>query len=216
MDQHTIKGVLFDLDGTLSDTIGDITAAVNKAAETLGLPLWTEKECCYLVGDGVYTLSSRAVRERQDLKEDFRQIYQSWYETHNLIRTRPYDGIPELLSLLKKKGLKVSVFTNKPQPDALHILEFLFPGFDFDVIRGQLPDVPVKPAPDGALAVASALGLAPAEIAYLGDTNTDMYCAVASGMIPFGVLWGFRDAPELTASGARYLLKDPLDFVRYL
>lgn len=211
-----IGAVLFDLDGTLTNTLDDICIAVNKACEAAGIPGWSPEECCYLIGDGVRMLARRAVRDRLELIDFFLDHYQAYYSVHSLDHTRPYEGIPELLDRLRQLGIKVTVFTNKPHDDAVHILKHVFPDFPFDVVRGQLPGTPVKPAPDGALAVAEAAGTEPSRFAYLGDSGVDMRCAAAAGMQAFGVLWGFRKADELLAGGAGYLLSRPLDLIPFI
>ncbi len=204
-----MKAVLFDLDGTLTDTLSDISDAMNRALRLHGLPEWPRDDYRLLVGNGARILAQRAVRDRQDLAEAVLADYQAWYETHSLAATRPYDGIPELLRALTDRGVPCCVLSNKPDPDTNLVVRHFFPDIPFAVIRGQLPGVPVKPNPAGALAIAEALGLAPADFLYLGDTAVDMTCARAAGMVPVGALWGFRDRRELEESGARFLLASP-------
>ena len=204
-----IKAVLFDLDGTLTDTIQDISDAMNHALRMHDLPGWTVAEYCYLVGDGAKTLAKRAVRDRQDLALSVQKAYQAYYETHNLVTSKPYDGIPEMLDELQKRGYKLAVFSNKPDADTKNVVAHYFPQVKWDVVRGQVEGVPVKPDPMGALAVADVLGVAPDEVLYLGDTATDMNCARNAGMHPVGVLWGFRKEDELRQSGAEVIIAHP-------
>ena len=211
-----IKAVLFDLDGTLTDTIQDISDAMNHALQLHDLPGWTVAEYCYLVGDGAKKLAERAVRDRQDLALSVQKAYQAYYETHNLVTSMPYDGIPEMLRAMTDRGFPLAVFSNKPDADTKNVVSYFFPDVDFKVVRGQVEGVPVKPDPMGALAVADSLGVRPEEVLYLGDTATDMRCAVNAGMQPVGVLWGFRKRDELEESGAKWIIAHPAEALALL
>ena len=213
---RVFKAVLFDLDGTLTDTLQDIGEAMNRALRLHGLPAWPLDAYRYLVGDGARTLSERAVREQQALAPSVLAEYQAYYETHALVTTRPYDGVPEMLRALQASGLKLAVFSNKPDADTKNVVAHFFPDIVWTAVRGQREGVPVKPDPAGALAVARMLAAPPEEILYLGDTSTDMRCAVQAGMYPVGALWGFREEEELRQSGARALAAHPLDVLRLL
>ena len=207
------KAVLFDLDGTLTDTLADIAAAMNRALRLHGLPEWPVDAYRYLVGNGAKVLAQRCVRDRQELAETVRQTYQAYYETHNLVLTRPYAGVPEMLAALAERGLRLAVFSNKPDADTRAVVRHYFPDAAFAVVRGQVEGVPVKPDPAGALAVAVQMGIPPEDFLYLGDTATDMECALAAGMHPIGAVWGFRTAQELTDSGAEQLVHAPEDLL---
>ena len=211
-----IRAVLFDLDGTLTDTIQDISDAMNRSLRLHGLPEWTVAEYCYLVGDGAKILAQRAVRERQDLALSVQKEYQAYYETHTRVTSKPYDGIPEMLRAMTDRGFPLAVFSNKPDADTKNVVSYFFPDVDFKVVRGQVEGVPVKPDPMGALAVADSLGVRPEEVLYLGDTATDMRCAVNSGMQPVGVLWGFRKRDELEESGAKWIIAHPAEALALL
>ena len=207
------KAVLFDLDGTLTDTLADIADAMNRALRLHDLPEWPVEAYRYLVGNGARVLAQRCVRDRQELAESVRQAYQAWYEKHNLVRTRPYEGVPELLHALHERGVRLAVFSNKPDADTKAVVRHFFPEIPFAVVRGQVEGVPVKPDPTGALAVADEMGLAPGDFLYLGDTAVDMECALAAGMHPVGALWGFRTEEELRQSGAEHLARQPGDLL---
>lgn len=207
------KAVLFDLDGTLTDTLADIAAAMNRALRLHGLPEWPVDAYRYLVGNGAKILSERCVRERQELAPAVRQTYQAYYQTHNLMATKPYAGIEEMLSALAAQGMVLAVLSNKPDADTKAVVRHFFPGIPFAVVRGQVEGVPVKPDPAGALAVAEALGVAPGDFLYLGDTAVDMQCALAAGMHPVGALWGFRTEEELRESGAEIIAAAPADLL---
>lgn len=211
-----IKAVLFDLDGTLTNTLDDIANAMNHSLRAHGLPEFAVDDYRYLVGDGVRKLAERACRGRRELEDSVRQAYQAYYQAHAQVLTAPYEGVTELLCALNQRGVPMAVFSNKPHADTCRIVAHYFPEIAFEVIRGQLDGVPVKPDPAGALAVAAEMGIGPGEFVYLGDTGTDMRCAVNAGMQPIGVLWGFRSAEELLESGALALLKHPLQLLDIL
>ncbi len=211
-----IRGVLFDLDGTLTYTLQDIADAMNRSLRLHGLPEWTLDDYRYLVGDGARILAQRAVRDRQELALSVQKEYQAYYETHTQVTSRPYDGVPEMLHALEERGYKLAVFSNKPDADTKNVVRHYFPDIKWTVVRGQVEGVPVKPDPAGALATAQGMGLSPDEILYLGDTATDMHCAVNAGMYPVGALWGFRTKEELQESGAAVILSHPLDILAAL
>lgn len=211
-----VRAVLFDLDGTLTNTLEDIADAMNRSLRLHGLPEWPLDAYRYLVGDGAKKLAERAVRDRQELALSVQQEYQAYYQEHTRVKTQPYDGVPEMLRALQDKGLKLAVFSNKPDADTKNVVAHFFPDIPWAAVRGQIEGVPVKPDPTGALAVAEALQIPPAEFLYLGDTATDMHCAVNAGMLPIGALWGFRTAEELQSSGARQLVQHPMDVLSCL
>ena len=210
------KAVLFDLDGTLTDTLQDISAAMNRALRLHGLMEFAVEDYRYLVGDGAKKLAERAVRGRLELQGAVLRDYQAYYETHTLVTTRPYDGVPELLSALEARGMKLCVLSNKPHADTCHVVSHFFPQIPFAVVRGQMEGVPVKPDPTGALAVAREIQAAPESFLYLGDTSVDMTCARRAGMYPVGVTWGFRTAEELRDAGAELLISHPLALLEHL
>ena len=211
-----VRAVLFDLDGTLPNTLEDIADAMNRSLRLHGLPEWPLDAYRYLVGDGAKKLAERAVRDRQELALSVQQEYQAYYQEHTRVKTQPYDGVPEMLRALQDKGLKLAVFSNKPDADTKNVVAHFFPDIPWAAVRGQIEGVPVKPDPTGALAVAEALQIPPAEFLYLGDNATDMHCAVNAGMLPIGALWGFRTAEELQSSGARQLVQHPMDVLSCL
>lgn len=211
-----IKAAVFDLDGTLTDTLRDIAAAMNRSLRLHGLPEFPLEDYRYLVGDGAKMLAKRAVRDRLQLAESVRQEYQAYYQEHTLDTTQPYEGIPELLAALEKMGVALCVLSNKPHADTCGVVKHFFPETPFAVVRGQVEDVPVKPDPTGALLIARELGVKPEEIVYLGDTSVDMRTAVAAGMHPVGVTWGFRTAEELRENGAELLIDHPLELLQHV
>jgi phosphoglycolate phosphatase len=211
-----VRTVIFDLDGTILDSIQDLADAGNWVCRKNGWPEHTVEEFKAMVGHGIPNLVHRFSPEdsRAPLMiANTLEQYLRYYGDHSMDKTVPYDGIPELLRALNDRGMKLAVFSNKPDADTRNVIAHYFPDIPFAMVRGALEGVPVKPAPAGALAVAEALDVAPADFLYLGDTNTDMRCAVNAGMQPVGVLWGFRKEDELMEAGAELLLKHPMDLL---
>jgi len=215
------QAVLFDLDGTLLDTLEDLAASMNAVLARLGLPQHGVAAYKYYVGDGVAQLVRRTLPEQRRGEDalvtqcalQLRAEYsQRWRD-----KTRPYNGIPELLDALTgAKALKLAVLSNKPDEMTKLTVRELLPRWRFDAVRGERPGTPRKPDPAAALEVAAQLGLPPGAFLYLGDTNTDMQTALAAGMYPLGALWGFRPAEELAASGAKALIAQPMELLKFL
>jgi phosphoglycolate phosphatase len=215
--QSQFHAVLFDLDGTLADTLADLANAVNHALTTLGCPAHPIHPYRHMVGDGARNLCQRALpADRQDLTDDALRLMRAHYEAHCFDTTRLYPGIPELVSALAERRYKLAVLSNKPEVFTKRMVAHYFPAAPFAAVHGQQPDVPIKPDPAMALQIAGELKVAPANWLYLGDTNTDMRTATAAGMYPVGALWGFRDRDELLASGARTLIEKPEELLGLL
>ena len=213
------KAVLFDLDGTLLDTIDDLADSMNAALEQLGFPGHGVNKHRFFVGDGVNTFARRALPEgRRDDATVTRcvKLLQAEYANRWNAKTKPYDGIADMLTALAARGLALVVLSNKPDDFTKLCVEKLLAGWKFDVIQGVADGFGPKPDPTGALKIAETIGIAPCEFLYLGDTNTDMKTAVAAGMYPVGATWGFRQADELTENGAKTLIKHPTDLLKIL
>ncbi len=211
------QAVLFDLDGTLLDSLDDLADAMNEALGQLGFPPHPSSAYRYFVGDGVEELAARALPEGHRDQTTIIQCFQRMraiYRHRWNVKTRPYPGIPELLNGLTERGLKLTILSNKPDEFTRAMVEYYFASWPFSLVAGQKEEVPRKPDPAGALAIAEHLGIAPERFLYLGDTNTDMKTARAAGMFPVGVLWGFRGAEELRANGAEILIESPLDLLK--
>ena len=204
-----VRAILFDLDGTLLNTLADIADSMNRALMENGLQAHGLDAYKYFVGDGVKTLARRATGFREELVPQVLNAYQAYYAAGCQNKTRPYEGVREILSTLKSMGLKLCVFSNKPHRDTLHVTAHYFPDMKFDAVRGQMENVPVKPDPTGALEIARELDIPPANFLYVGDTGVDMACANAAGMVPVGVLWGFRTREELAENNARHIIASP-------
>ncbi len=211
-----IQAVLFDLDGTLLNTLEDIADSMNRALSENGLPEHSLNAYRYFVGDGVKTLAKRATGFKEELVPVVQKAYQSYYAAGCRNKTRPYDGVAFMLAELKMRGFKLCVFSNKPHQDTLNVTAYYFPDMHFDLIRGQKENVPVKPDPTGALEIARELRIPPEDFLYVGDTGVDMACANAAGMIPVGALWGFRTKDELIEHHARHLIDKPEELLALL
>jgi len=210
---------LFDLDGTLLDTLADIANSMNAVLERLGFATHPLDSYRYFVGDAMDTLVRRTLpKDRLDdetidtciaaVKEEYGR---RWAEN-----TVPYPGISELLSALETAALPKAVLSNKPDEFTRLTVEKLLGQWSFEIVRGVGPQVPKKPDPTGALKIAAELSIAPAQVLYLGDTNTDMQTARSAGMYAVGALWGFRTAEELLASGAKALVAQPREVLKLL
>jgi phosphoglycolate phosphatase len=210
------KAVLFDLDGTLLDTLTDLADAMNAALVHFGFPSHPLDAFRYFVGDSVETEAKRSLPESARALETVKKVAAFSEEIYDRCwhkNTRPYPGIPELLTNLTQRKLPMAVLSNKPDRFAKVMVEKLLPRWRFEIIQGALPDVPLKPHPDLALQIAKQLKTPPEQFLYVGDTNTDMQTAVNAGMFSLGCLWGFRTADELLASGAKALVKFPAEIL---
>lgn len=206
------KAVIFDLDGTLLDTLEDLAASVNSSLAANGYLVHKVEEYKNFVGNGVYELIRLSLPSGAASDENIKRCVASMREEYSRrwdCKTRPYDGIQELLACLSDKEIKMAVLSNKPDDFTKKIVERYFPDIPFAAVFGQRPSVPRKPDPAGAFEIADMLGLAPEEFLYLGDSGTDMMTANAAGMYAVGALWGFREAGELRESGAMALIDHP-------
>jgi phosphoglycolate phosphatase len=212
--------LICDLDGTLLDTLEDLTDSMNDALRSLGFPTHSLDGYRLKIGDGAQMLAARAVPAAHAGDEaTVDAVYHGYlacYERRWRFKTRPYDGIADLLDACTGHGTRLAVYSNKPDRFTRLTVESLLPAWPWAVIRGQRPDTARKPAPDGALAVAAELGVDPRECAFLGDSEADMRCARSAGMTAIGALWGFRSEEEITAAGAHHLAASPADVWRVL
>ena len=212
-----VRAVLFDLDGTLADSLADLATATNWALAQLGCPTHPVESYRYMVGDGARELCARALpADKQGLQDEVLRRMRQHYDRHCFDLTKLYAGIPELISALAERRHRLAVLSNKPDDFTKRMIAHYFQPSPFAVVRGQLPNVPLKPDPTAAQQIAQELGIPPAHWLYLGDTNTDMRTARAAGMHAVGVLWGFRARDELVESGAEHIVARPEDVLALL
>jgi phosphoglycolate phosphatase len=210
----TLKAFIFDLDGTLIDSLADIAESINRMLDARGYPRCEQEVFKQMVGDGMEKLVERALPEGARSEELIKicvEEYRAHYDTLWNAQTRPYPGIVEMLSSLKSRGLKLGVISNKAHRFTVPMTEHFFGPGVFDHILGQRAEVPRKPAPDGAHEMAAFLGLKTDEMAYVGDSGIDMQFAKSSGMRAVGVRWGFRSEAELLECGADALVSSPAE-----
>ena len=211
-----IQAVIFDLDGTLLDTLTDIADSANRVLSAHGFETHSRDAYRWFVGDGSAVLMRRALPENQRSREmvqaclqDFIADYNSnWHQA-----TRPYDGITDLLGHLQAGGIGLSVVTNKPHRFTGSMMAHYFGEYAFAAILGQQDGIPKKPDPHLALAAAEKMGVAPSACIFLGDSGVDMKTGRNAGMQPVGAGWGFRPADELQQAGALAVVNHPLELL---
>ena len=214
------KAVIFDLDGTLSDSIHSIKYCADRALKPLGFGPFTEEDYKYFVGDGAANLIRRALAAGGDkdglyFQETFDR-YKELFAVDCMYEVKPYDGIKELLNALKERGIKLAVLSNKPHAETIRVIESLFGEDVFDILHGQIEGVPIKPDPAGVFRIMEQLSLEPGEILYLGDTATDMKTGKGAGLFTIGALWGFRKREELEENHADAIIGHPLEMLNYI
>jgi phosphoglycolate phosphatase len=213
------KAILFDLDGTLLNTLIDLADAMNASLAHFGFPPHPLEAYQYFIGDSVETEARRALPEsahRPELIKKVAEFSEQIYDKCWHKNTKPYPGIPELLTELSKRRLPMVILSNKPDHFTKIMVKKLLSASRFEIVQGAIPDVPVKPDPTSALQIAKKLNIPPKQFLYLGDTNTDMKTAVNAAMYPVGCLWGYRPADELLAAGAKILVKTPAEVLKIL
>ncbi|MCI8557310.1 MAG: HAD family hydrolase [Lachnospiraceae bacterium] len=206
------RACIFDLDGTLCDSVESIAYCANHALRDLGMKEASLEDYKIFVGDGVDMLVRRLLRfngEESDRQFDvLKEKYMGYFLDGCMYHVVPYPGIPEALRELKGLGAKLGVISNKPHANTLNVIEQVFGEGVFDWVQGQTKDMPRKPDPAGALYTAKKLKVLPGECLYVGDTDTDMRTGTAAGMHTVGVLWGFRDRKELEETGAKEIIAE--------
>lgn len=212
------EAAIFDLDGTLVNTLDDLADSMNAVLAELSMPTHPIESYRYFVGLGMLNLAGQAAPRGTppDTLKKMALLMGEKYGGNWDNKSRPYPGIPELLASLRSRGLKVALLSNKPDLFSRKMAERFFPNGTFDAVMGARDDVPHKPDPTGALMIADRFGVSPQAFLYLGDTNTDMQTGTGAGMFTIGVSWGFRPVEELTGAGAQAIIDRPeqaLDFL---
>ena len=211
------KAVMFDLDGTLANTLDDIAAVANRALADLGQPAVDTARYRMMVGRGVHRLFDQALGAGDEhLVERAAELFEQYYATQGQDNTVPYDGVPEMLDALTARDAKLAVLSNKPDAGARDTVRQVLGRWRFEQVRGGRPPTPLKPDPTAALEISRELGIDPADWLYLGDTAVDMRTAAGAGMFAVGALWGFRDLAELRESGAEVVVSHPMEVLPLL
>lgn len=213
-----MKLAIFDLDGTLVDSLGDLADACNKGLEKFGYPVHELEKYRYFVGDGVLKLVERILPEDKRSEENISALkaeFDSYYNVHFADKTHPYDGIVTLLEELSARGVKLAVASNKPDEFTKSVVKVFFEG-KFDMVLGKCPDTEKKPAPDILLKIMDALDVSADETVMIGDTNVDIRTAKNAGVSSIGCLWGFRTMEELEQAGADHIVSSPSEILNYI
>lgn len=212
-----MKAVIFDLDGTLLNTLGDLTDAVNLALEKYGMPVRTMEEVRRFVGNGLRNLMTQAVPDGE-ANPDFEELFvffKDYYRNHCNIKTEPYEGVLELMKELKNRDIKMAIVSNKIDAGVKELNELHFSGLTQAAI-GEREGIGRKPSPDSTLEAIHLLGVEKAEAVYVGDSDVDIMTAKNAGVRCISVTWGFRDAEFLRENGAETLIDRPLELLEYI
>ena len=211
------KGVIFDLDGTLIDTLADIAMSMNRALEKNGFPVLETAAYRDKVGWGIRRLASLCLPgENEETANKVANDAVRFYTENPLVLTKPYPGIPELVSALRQKKIKTAVLTNKPDPTAQLVIAGIFPHGSFGIIRGEIFGRPRKPDPACVWDLIVELDLNPSDFLFAGDSEVDMETAVSSGCFPLGVSWGYRSRETIAKAGARHIIDRPEELLELL
>jgi phosphoglycolate phosphatase len=215
MKRPSFRAVIFDLDGTLADSLGDLAEAMNLALSDFSLPTHPEDAYRLFVGEGVDVMVRHAAPPRTPdaTLERLVEAYRAHYGRLDHPRTAPYEGIPALLDALTQTRVPMAVLSNKRDDFTKALINKRFGAWSFVEVRGEQKGVPKKPDPTAALAVAATFGVAPGEVVFVGDTAIDMRTASNAGMRSVGCLWGFRSRAELVEAKAQHLIETPIELM---
>lgn len=203
------KLIIFDLDGTLLNTIADLAQSTNHALQTLGYPTHEEAAYNFMVGNGINKLFERALPEGEKSEDNVlrvRKEFIPYYDVHNADKSRPYPGITELLAQLQAQGLLLAVASNKYQAATEKLIDHYFPEIHFTAVFGQRDGINVKPDPTIVEDILSIAGIAKEDVLYVGDSGVDMQTAINAGVTVCGVTWGFRPRAELEEFHPDYIV----------
>jgi phosphoglycolate phosphatase len=206
------EAVIFDLDGTLLNSLLGIVEAMNTLLRRYGYSTHPPEAYKYFVGEGIRELVVRALPKNKSDDHDIDGLvteYRAIYDTTWPDTSPPYEGIPELLDSLSRNNIKMGILSNKSDDFTKRMTAALLPGWKFEAVFGKRPGIPRKPDPAAALEIADIMGIPPKKIVFMGDSGVDMQTAVRAGMLPVGVLWGFRGKEELLANGAKKTIPHP-------
>lgn len=210
------KTIIFDLDGTLLDTLDDLTNATNAALRAFGQPERTREEVRSFVGNGIKKLMERALGERVDLLDEGLETFKRYYGEHCAEQTKPYEGILPLLEELRKRGTKTAVLSNKADFAVKKLAEEYFPNLLLMAVgENEAAGIRKKPAPDSLFAVMKALDSAKEDTLYVGDSEVDVQTAQNAGVDCLCVTWGFRDREFLQEQGGKRFVNDPMEILNF-
>lgn len=214
-----LQACLFDLDGTLLDTLDDLADSMNAVLEQNGFPAHATNAYRHFVGDGIAEMARRVLppgnRSSSEIERTVVAMEQE-YERRMMNRSRPYPGILTMLDVLTEGKVPLAILSNKPDEPVQVLVDSLLGPRPYAFVSGVCAGIARKPDPGGALVAAEALGVSPGQVLYAGDTATDMCTALAAGMVPVGVLWGFRARKELEEAGARHIIAHPRELIALL
>lgn len=213
-----VKLIIFDLDGTLCDTICDLADAVNFSLKKMGYPIHSLEAIKGFVGNGIKNLIIRSMPESERVEEkieETKKFFFEYYKVHFADKTAAYDGIVETVNTLKEKGIKLAVCTNKEDTMAKAVVKKLF-GDTFSLVLGQGDKFPLKPNPDSSYYIMETIGAKKEDTVFIGDSDVDIKTAKNAGLKSIGVSWGFREVQELIDNGCDHLAKNPSDIIKLL
>ena len=215
-----IKAAIFDLDGTVGDTVQSLAYSANTCLKRMGLPGQPAVNFNYYAGEGARVMLERCLKDAGDKDasrlEEMLSLYWDVFQEGCKVDVKSYPGLPETLNAMKEKGIKLAVCSNKAQANSVSVVETIYGSDLFDYIMGERPDHKRKPSPEGPLMIADAFGVKPDECLYVGDTHTDMETGLAAHMVTVGVTWGFRTREELERACAPYIIDYPQELLSLL
>lgn len=212
-----VKLVIFDMDGTLLNTLDDLADSCNHILRQYGYPAHPVAAYKYFVGDGIRKLIERTVPnevlQKPELLHSIETDFLAYYTLHKIDKTAPYEGMIPVLNQLQSKNVQIAVASNKIHREIAPLLDYYFPSIKFAAAMGQKPEVPTKPNPDVVYEILAQTQIKKEETLYVGDTAVDMKTGKSAGIYTIGVLWGFRAEKELIENGADELIQNPEDLL---
>lgn len=215
-----MKACIFDLDGTLGDTLESLVYSVGKTLEEMGLSQITDDQCRSFIGNGARYLIQHSIEAAGDVGasrlEEGMEVYSRIFDENCTYNAEPYEGIPELLNVLKEKGIKMAVLSNKPHKQTVKVVHAMCGNELFDYIQGQKEEFPRKPDPASVYYVVEQLGIPLEECLYIGDSEVDVLVGKNAGIKTIAVSWGFREKEELKAAGAEYIIDKAEELLQFI